>query len=53
MGLDAVWHQSIYAVYEVWIWLRYEVSVHPFLFLGAVLVIIAAFIMYKTEVRSK
>jgi hypothetical protein len=53
MGLDAMWHQSIYAGYEVWTWISYEASVHPFLFLAAVLVIISAFIMYKTEVRSK
>jgi hypothetical protein len=53
MGLDAVWHQSIYAVYELWAWIRYEASLHPFIFLAAVLVIISAFILYKTEVRGK
>jgi hypothetical protein len=53
MGLEAVWSQFVYTGYQVWIWLRYEVSVHPFIFLAAVIVIVSAFILYKTEVRSK
>jgi hypothetical protein len=53
MGLDAMWQQGAYAAYQVWAWLRYEVSVHPFLFLAAVIIIVSAFIMYKAEVRSK
>jgi hypothetical protein len=53
MGLEAVWQQGAYAGYQVWVWLRHEVSVHPFIFLAAVVVIISAFIMYKAEVRGK
>ena len=53
MGLDAVWEQGAYAGYQVWAWVRYEAAVHPFIFLGVVIVIVAALILYKTEVRSK
>jgi hypothetical protein len=53
MGLDAVWQEGTYAGYEVWVWLRHEVAMHPFLFLAAAVVIISAFIMYKAEVKSK
>jgi hypothetical protein len=53
MGLEAVWQQCIYTSYQVWLWLRYEASIHPFIFLAAVVVIISAFIMYKAEVRGK
>jgi hypothetical protein len=53
MGLDAMWQQGAYAGYQVWVWLRYEAGVHPFMFLGAVIVIVAALILYKTEVRGK
>ena len=53
MGLDAMWQQCAYAGYQVWVWLRYEAGVHPFIFLGVVIVIVSAFIMYKTEVRGK
>ena len=53
MGLEAVWQQCTYTGYQVWVWLRYEAGVHPFMFLAAVIVIIAAVIMFKTEVRGK
>jgi hypothetical protein len=53
MGLDAMWQQGAYTVYQLWLWLRYEVEIHPFIFLGVVIVIVSAFIMYKTEVRGK
>lgn len=53
MGLDAVWQQVAYTGYQVWVWLRYEVSVHPFIFLGVVIVIVSAIILYKTEVRGR
>jgi hypothetical protein len=53
MGLEAVWKKCAYAGYQVWTWLSYEVSVHPFVFLGAVIVIVSAFILYKTEVRGR
>jgi hypothetical protein len=53
MGLDAMWQQFAHSSYHVWVWLRYESGMHPLLFLGVVIVIVAAFILYKTEVRSK
>ena len=53
MGLDAVWQQFVYIGYQVWVWLRYEASLHPFLFLGIVIVIVSAWILYKAEVRTK
>jgi hypothetical protein len=53
MGLDAVWQQCAYIVYQVWVWLRYEASVHPILYVGAVIVIVLAVIMYRTEVKGK
>jgi hypothetical protein len=37
----------------VWLWMRHEVGIHPFIFLAAVIVIVSAVIMYKSEVRSK
>ena len=53
MDLDAFWQQCAYAGYQLWIMLQYESSLHPFIFLGAAIVIFSALILYKTEVRSK
>jgi drug/metabolite transporter superfamily protein YnfA len=53
MGLEAVWQQIYYASYQVWVWLRHEASTHWFIFLVAAIVIVSAFILYKTEVRHK
>jgi hypothetical protein len=53
MGLEAVWQQGIYTGYQVWAWLRYEFGIHPFVFVGVVIVIVSAIIMFKTEVRGK
>ena len=53
MGLDAMWQQSVYGIYQVWIWLTYETSAHPFLFSGIVLIIVSAWFLYKAEVRIK
>ncbi len=38
---------------QMWSWLGYESSVHPFMFLGIAVVIVAAWILYKSEVRTK
>ena len=48
-----MWQQCAYTGYQVWLWMRYEVGIHPFIFLAAVIVIISAFIMFKSEVRGK
>jgi hypothetical protein len=53
MGLEAVWQRFAYAGYQVWAWLRYEFGAHPFILVGVVIIIASAFILYKTEVRSK
>ena len=53
MGLDATWQQIAITSYQLWIWLKYEASLHPFLFLAIVIIIISAWAMYKTEVRGR
>ncbi len=53
MGLEAVWQQGANFGYQLWVWLRYEASLHPFLFLGIAIVIVSAWVLFKTEVRSK
>ena len=53
MGFDAVWQQFFIGCYQAWVWLKYEASVHPFLFLGAALVVVAAWILYKAEIETK
>ena len=53
MGLEAMWQQGAYTGYQVWAWMRNELGAHPFIFLGVVVVIVAAFILYKAEVRSR
>jgi drug/metabolite transporter superfamily protein YnfA len=53
MGLEAVWQQGVYTCYQVWVWLRYQASVHPFLFLGALVVIVSAWLLYKAEAKIK
>ena len=53
MGLEGMWQQWVYAGYQVWAWLRNESSIHPFIFLGVVIVIVSAIIMYKAEVKGR
>ena len=48
-----MWQQCAHAGYQAWVWFRYESGIHPFLFLGVVIVIVAALILYRTEVRTK
>jgi hypothetical protein len=48
-----MWQQSANSFYQLWVWLTYEASVHPFILLGVVLIIVSAWVMYKTEVRTK
>ncbi len=44
--------QLIITFYQMWVWMKYEVSVHPFLFAGIVIVIALAIILYKSEVEG-
>ena len=53
MGVNAMWQQCVYGIYQVWYWLTYEIGVHPFLFLGIVIIIVSAWLLYKAEVRTK
>jgi hypothetical protein len=53
MGLEAIWQQAVAISYPLWLWLRYEASLHPFLFLGVAVVIVSAWVLYKAEVRHK
>jgi hypothetical protein len=53
MGLEAVWQQIDLSSYQLWVWLRYQASVHPFLFLGALIVIVSAWLLYRAEVKIK
>jgi hypothetical protein len=53
MELSAYWEQFSIVCYQIWVWLKYEGSTHPFLVAGAVVVFLLAWAMYKTEVRSR
>jgi heme exporter protein D len=53
MGLDAYWQQGANFGYQFWVWLRYEASLHPFVFLGIAVVIVSAWVLYKAEVRVR
>jgi hypothetical protein len=48
-----MWQELASACQLVWMWLRYEVAVHPFVFLGIALIIILAWVLYKAEVRAR
>ncbi len=48
----AMWDQFTITCHQLWMWVKYEVSVHPFLFAGIVIVIITAFILYNSEVEG-
>jgi hypothetical protein len=53
MGLDTIWQQATDLGFQMWYWLSYEASLHPFMFLGAVIVIVSAWFLYKADIRSK
>jgi hypothetical protein len=53
MGLDAMWRQCVYGSYQLWTWLSYEISLHPFLFSGIVIIIVSAWFLYKAEASTK
>jgi hypothetical protein len=53
MKLGSLWEQFSIACYQLWVWLKYEGGAHPFLAVGAVLVFVLAWTMYKAEVRSR
>ena len=53
MGLEALWQQCAYTGYQVWVYLRDETGDHPFMSLGIVIVIVSAWVLFRSEVRSK
>ena len=36
-------------LYQLWVWMRYESSLHPFMALAFVLIIILAWVLYRGE----
>jgi hypothetical protein len=48
-----MWEQFAITCYQMWVGLKYEVSVHPFLFAGVVIVVVSALILFKSEVRGR
>jgi hypothetical protein len=53
MGLEAMWEKFAIACYQMWIWVKYELGVHPFLTGGIILVFILAWKLYKMEIRAR
>ena len=45
--------EVVNGLYQLWTWLIYEASVHPFILLGIAIIIVSAWLMYKAEVRTK
>jgi hypothetical protein len=45
--------QAVESIDQLWNWLIYETALHPFLFLGIVIIIVSAWFLYKAEVRTK
>jgi hypothetical protein len=45
--------QAVNGLDQLWTWLIYEASVHPFLMLGIAIIIVSAWLMYKAEVRTR
>jgi hypothetical protein len=48
-----MWEEFSINCYQMWVGLKYEVSVHPFLFAGVVIVFVSVLILYKSEVKSR
>ncbi len=48
-----MWEHFTITCYQMWSWLKYEVSVHPFLFAGVVIVIVCAFILHRSEIENR
>jgi len=53
MKLDSFWEQFTIACYQLLVWLKYEVGAYPFLAVGAVVVFVSAWVLFKSGVRSK
>jgi hypothetical protein len=53
MGLETIWQQFAVSGYQFWVWVKSETNSHPFLALGVLIVVISAWVLYKSEVRTK
>ena len=53
MKLEAIWQGFTITFYQLWVWVKYEVSLHPYLAGGIILVFILAWTLYKMEIRAK
>jgi hypothetical protein len=53
MGLDSIWEKFAIDCYQVWVWVKYEASAHPYLTGGTILVFILAWTLYKMEIRAR
>jgi hypothetical protein len=53
MGLEAIWQEFAMDCYQAWVWVEYEASLHPYLTVGAILVFILAWTLFKMEVRAR
>jgi drug/metabolite transporter superfamily protein YnfA len=53
MELEAIWEKFAIACYQVWVWLKCEASIHPYLTGGIILVFILAWTLYKMEIKAK
>jgi hypothetical protein len=53
MDLGAIWQQFAIAGYQIWVWVQYELGAHPYLIVGAAVVIILALTLYRMEVKVR
>jgi len=53
MGLEAAWQKFAITSYQLWGWMKYEASAHPYLTGGALLVLILAWTLYKMEIKVR
>jgi hypothetical protein len=53
MGLEARWQEFAITCYQLWVWVKYEASLHPYLMGGIILVFILAWTLYKMEIKAR
>ena len=53
MNFEVLWTQISNAFHQFWIWVRYEASLHPFMTLGVLLIIILGWVLHKGESTHK
>ena len=53
MSLDSIWHQFTYILYQLWVWVSSEFRSHPYIIIGALIVLFLGWKIYTVEVRTK